>query len=388
MKPIQALFCLVPVVSFAGLAQAQVVEGFESGNPDVWQMEFDGTFNGFSVPAIAGTHSSTGGNPGGRLSWTQIQSPVNVWHLNNKLSPQWKGNFRARGIGSASMDMTYVGNSPFGMHMYVVLADDMGTAEITDDILIWTPFDPATYGFAGFGAALGQSTWHSLDWDIPSSSTTLPAGWTVWSHTGTNSGNDDADWNSVIQDVDYLAFVNGAPWGGSTLGMIDISFDNLGLNTGIIGTPFCACDGSGTAAPCGNTGTAGTGCNNSQGAGGTSITASGGISVAVGDLVLTSEGAPPGVFGVFFQGQSQANGGLGVSFGDGLLCAGGAIKRLEVVAVNGAGTAISTVNIPVVGLVPAGGATNSYQFWYRDPMGGPCGAGYNTSNGLEILWLP
>ncbi len=383
-----ALAFLAPIALLTSSASAQGVEDFEAGNPDNWRMEFDGTYNGFSIPAIPGTLNPTGGNPGASLDWAQLQSPVNVWHLNNQLSPDWRGDFRAKGIASTSFDFNYQGNSPFGMHMFIVLADDMGTPEITDDILIWTPYDPGVYSFAGFGVALPGGSWHTVQWDIPSASTTLPTGWTVWSHTGTNSGNDDLDWNAVIQDVDYLAVTNFAPWSGATLGFIDISFDNIKLESALIQNSFCSCDGTATAAPCGNTGAAGNGCDNSTAGGGANITADGTGSVANSTVEFTCTGVAAGVSGVFFQGVTQANGGMGNLFGDGLMCAGGPIKRLEVLSADGSGTAVSTVNVAVAGALPAGGATRIYQFWYRDPVGGPCGSGFNTSNALEIVWLP
>lgn len=34
------------------------------------------------------------------------------------------------------------------------------------------------------------------------------------------------------------------------------------------------------------------------------------------------------------------------------------------------------------------GQTLFYQWWYRDLVGSPCGGGFNTSNGVEITWLP
>jgi hypothetical protein len=46
------------------------------------------------------------------------------------------------------------------------------------------------------------------------------------------------------------------------------------------------------------------------------------------------------------------------------------------------------VNVATAGTIPGVGGTRNYQFWYRDPMGSPCGAGFNTSNGLEIVWMP
>jgi hypothetical protein len=34
------------------------------------------------------------------------------------------------------------------------------------------------------------------------------------------------------------------------------------------------------------------------------------------------------------------------------------------------------------------GDIRRYQAWFRDPFGGPCGSGFNLSNGYEIVWLP
>ncbi len=102
-------------------------------------------------------------------------------------------------------------------------------------------------------------------------------------------------------------------------------------------------------------------------------------------LVLLASGSPPNQPGLFFQGDNAINGGLGLSFGDGLRCAGGNVVRLEVVPTNGAGDASSSLSLSVAGAVTAG-QTKRYQWWYRDPVGGQCGSGFNLSNGLEVNW--
>ncbi|MFT7669729.1 MAG: plastocyanin [Planctomycetota bacterium] len=152
-----------------------------------------------------------------------------------------------------------------------------------------------------------------------------------------------------------------------------------------VGIPYCFGDGGGTPCPCGNTGSAGSGCNNSVSAGGATISASGNPTVASDTLVLSASGCPTGNSGLFFQGATQVGGALGVSFGDGLLCAGGSIVRLQVAPTDGSGTATSSIVISVKGGVSAG-QTQNYQYWYRDPAAGPCGNGFNTSNALEITW--
>lgn len=384
----KALLAFLGLTLLSVTSQAQILEDFESGNPTNWRMDFDGTFNGFAVPDIIPGHSATGGNPDGHISFTNLSSQMPVWFLNSENDPDFTGNFRSRAVEGVTMDARLItGASPFGMHMYVLLGDDMGTPEINDDIMIWSPFDGAQYGFAGVGGSgvLPYGVWNTLTWDLDASSTFLPAGWNVWSFSGTHSGDDDADWNALIQDVDYMAFTNGAPWGGFVLGTIYIDFDNLGLLQGDPGTPFCACDGSASAAPCGNGGAAGHGCANSANASGSELKAAGYPSASASTLVLTATGAVPGATGLFFQGNTQQSGGAGVPFNDGLRCAAGGIVRLQIVSIDAGGTANSTVDLGAVGAV-AGGDTRTYQFWYRDSNGSPCNGGSNTSNGLEIVW--
>jgi hypothetical protein len=36
--------------------------------------------------------------------------------------------------------------------------------------------------------------------------------------------------------------------------------------------------------------------------------------------------------------------------------------------------------------MPAAGDVKRYQLWYRDPASTPCGAQFNLSNGLEVIW--
>lgn len=111
-------------------------------------------------------------------------------------------------------------------------------------------------------------------------------------------------------------------------------------------------------------------------------------SQSVSSSTLTLQGAQlvPGGVGIFFQGNNAINGGLGVMFGDGLRCAGGAAVRLQIVTADASGNSATTVNIAAaVGLV--GGETKRYQLWYQDPAS-PCGSGFNTTNGVEVVWGP
>lgn len=152
------------------------------------------------------------------------------------------------------------------------------------------------------------------------------------------------------------------------------------------GVWFCAGDGAGTPCPCGNSGEPCGGCANSAHAGGCRLSASGNPSVSGDTLVLMATNAIPGELGLFFQGDDAVNGGAGEPWGDGLRCAGTNVRKLEVVHLSAFGESRPNVPISVGGNVSAGD-NKSYQFWYRDPTG-PCGNGFNLSNGVAITWLP
>ena len=90
---------------------------------------------------------------------------------------------------------------------------------------------------------------------------------------------------------------------------------------------------------------------------------------------------------LFFQGNSKLAGGAGVTFGDGLRCAGGSALRLETTVADASGQVSTSVALAAAGNV-APGDVRRYQAWYRDPQGSPCGTGFNLSNGLELTWQP
>ena len=150
-----------------------------------------------------------------------------------------------------------------------------------------------------------------------------------------------------------------------------------------LGDSYCFGDGSANPCPCGNVGATGAGCANRTGLGGI-LPASGSSSVSLDDLVLSGTQLPPGVPSLFFQGTIQVNGGAGALFGDGLLCAGGSIDRMQIVTVDGSGNAATTIPIAsTFGAVPS--TTNTMQLWYRNPTG-PCAGLFNTTNALSIDW--
>jgi hypothetical protein len=142
-------------------------------------------------------------------------------------------------------------------------------------------------------------------------------------------------------------------------------------------TSFCSGDGSGTPCPCGNTGLAGRGCDNSFATGGAELTASGVPDFH--ELTLHGTSLPPTTAVVALRGTAQASGGNGTLFGDGLLCASGTIRRM------GSGMTVAgaiDLDIPH----GAGPGTFHYQLWYRNMPPFCTVDQFNTSNAITVVY--
>ena len=122
---------------------------------------------------------------------------------------------------------------------------------------------------------------------------------------------------------------------------------------------------------------------NSVGPGAT-LTAVGNPVVAANDFGLLAQGVPPQLFGLFFIGTSPTQ----LPLGEGFLCAGGSLFRLPPpLQSDPDGNKARTVDLtlpPATGLLVPG-STRYFQYWYRDPAGGP--AGFNLSDGVAVSFL-
>ncbi|MED6334887.1 MAG: hypothetical protein VYE81_05755, partial [Planctomycetota bacterium] len=200
--------------------------------------------------------------------------------------------------------------------------------------------------------------------------------------------NDDATGCGLQSSVSFAANtgeifmfqVGTYPGASGGSGHFEVSF----LGGGYPGDTFCGCSASG---PCGNGGAVGHGCANSNGATGAFLWATGTPSTAADSLVLEASAMVPNQFMIFFQGDAALNGGNGLPFGAGLRCAGQNVIRITApLLADGTGYADTTgVTVSSQGAV-APGDIKHYQGWYRDP-GGPCGASFNLTNGLSVIWL-
>ena len=122
---------------------------------------------------------------------------------------------------------------------------------------------------------------------------------------------------------------------------------------------------------------------NSVGPGAT-ISASGSTSVAANDFGLLVQNCPPQQFGLFFYGPNQDH----TPWGEGVRCAKGGVVRLPpALQTDAAGAATVTLDLtqpPVPNGQITVGSTWHFQFWHRDPTGGP--EGFNLSDGLRATF--
>jgi hypothetical protein len=159
---------------------------------------------------------------------------------------------------------------------------------------------------------------------------------------------------------------------------------------------FCYGDGTGTPCPCGNNSAVGDneGCLHQAGMGGRLVGYVGstaGCSISNDTLVLHALRLPTSTFILFFQGTAPAAGGLGIPFGNGLLCMGGALTRMNV-----KGTCVGMAGLPEPGDLPIStlGAvvpgTFFYQGWFRTvpPFCTTTNQNFNLTNGVRVNWVP
>ena len=231
---------------------------------------------------------------------------------------------------------------------------------------------PGTYDYASVpGGLTGQVT-------VPDGGTILLGGIVgggIWRFPMTG------DASSPTARLAYELYFTDSP------GNVTVTEPVVVAAPGAVGTKFCSGDGSGTACPCLNQGAPGHGCANSVAMTGAELTGSGSSSIAAGSLVLSGSTLAAFQPGLYFQGDNAIAGGAGAVFGDGLRCAGGNVLRLQVVTADAAGSSSTSVDVAAAGGALAG-QTKRYQLWYRDPVGGPCGSGFNLTNGLEVTWAP
>jgi len=153
------------------------------------------------------------------------------------------------------------------------------------------------------------------------------------------------------------------------------------------------------ACPCANPpGAPGRGCDNSAGTGGAQLTASGFAYLSQDTLVLQTSGQLPADLSIVLQGNAEISGGR--VFGQGVRCAGGALKRLYAkTSVSGGiaapDTAVGDLAVSLrsaqLGDAIQAGESRWYLVYYRDPIvlgACPATSTFNATQTGSVLWWP
>jgi hypothetical protein len=182
-------------------------------------------------------------------------------------------------------------------------------------------------------------------------------------------GDTNQDFDVFVRDLHPTAFT----------GMCD---------PGVAGVMACPC-GNPPAGP-------GRGCDNSSGVGGASLFASGVAYVTMDSLRFTTTNEKPTALSILLQGTSAVP--AGVTYGQGVRCLGGTLKRLY--AKNAVGGSISAPDVlandpPIterseaLGDVISAGSSRWYLVAYRDPVvlgGCPATHTFNATPTGRIDW--
>jgi hypothetical protein len=157
---------------------------------------------------------------------------------------------------------------------------------------------------------------------------------------------------------------------------------------GIIGTMQCPCSNPPTSL--------GRGCENSSSTGGASLTTTGLARLGTDNLAFVTGAEKPGALSIVLQGITMN--ASGATFGQGVRCVAGSLKRLYIksaiggtITAPGAGDPSVSSRSTALGDVIAQGMHRFYGVYYRDPVvlgGCPATSTFNMTQQLDVLWHP
>ena len=246
----------------------------------------------------------------------------------------------------------------------------------------------ATCNGGGCGTWLGPHNWSAGFCRL----VTLGSGLQLCGCLGVRTIGSGNNGTSLLRTDQLTVTITPVP---GTLQDIDVSDDTFTLvvSDNEIGTPFCAGDAtSPVPCPCANTGADGNGCANSANPGGAHLGATGWSqadpNTGTDSVVLHGTGMPATATAIYLKGDAAVP---SATFGDGLLCTGGALIRLRTkINVGGASSfpEPGDPSLSVRGATPPGsGLTGHYQVYYRNAAAAFCPpATFNVSSGTMITW--
>lgn len=141
---------------------------------------------------------ATGGNPGGWLHVSNLDTYYPILETGASAAAPWVGDLRASGVVRIAFDAITLRTdfNTFGNPMTVLLRDTKGTFDVSDD----------DYAYAlGDEMPLVGAGWKHFEFAVPSRSTTaVPPGWKGgWAGDG-DSFRPGVDWNDLIVAVDRV----------------------------------------------------------------------------------------------------------------------------------------------------------------------------------------
>jgi hypothetical protein len=190
--------------------------------------------------------------------------------------------------------------------------------------------------------------------------------------------------------------VSGALANGQSFVIVGLAQTSSSSNTGFdafvahftrTANGFCFGDGAVAACPCGNASAPveRSGCASTLGIGGR-LADLGASSLAADTLKLVGSSMPNSI-AVYYQGTIA---GAGAAFGDGLACVRGEVVRLGE-TINVTGSSLFPVgagqSISAIGQVASPG-TRVYQAVYRNAASFCTDKAFNTTNGMQVTWIP
>ncbi len=213
------------VAAAAGTASADnYVETFTGGS------NAGGWWWGTGGEVIEGS----GGNPGEFLrdSFLDTFAPQ-LGTLLGKASA-FTGDFASRNVTKVGVDLKlfHVDFSAEGRPLSLILRSTNGTPEDFDD-------DWGAYVVGDANIPLVGQGWLSYEFEVPSQSATLPAGWKIIQYGPTSPANPE--WSDLITSVDQVVFFYGDPDFFFIFQMWDVGADNVRISTGC--KPDCEGDG-------------------------------------------------------------------------------------------------------------------------------------------------
>ncbi len=365
-------------------------------------------------------------SPEGALSLLRGINPNGTWTL----TVTDDANIDTGTLNGWSLDVSDLSGTPSPASTSVTNSTPLAIADVATQSSSIT-VSGATGSLLGLRLTTFIQHTYAADLDI---TLTSPAGTVVTITTDNGGGNDDVFNGTVWRDdapataTDYVytnlvvapalvgeghmdRFVGENPNGVWTLTITDdlggdvgtLNSWSLDIQSGSCGgtlPPVAYCNpgvGGVIPCPCGNAPAGlGRGCDNSAATGGAAIAASGTNSLAGDTLVFSTAGEKPTATSIVLSGTAPVV--AGVTFGQGVRCVGGALKRLYVkTAVAGSISAPAGAD-PSVSLQHANlgdpivaGSHRYYMVYYRDPIVlGGCAANstFNSTNALDVQWAP